>query len=275
MLKSNYIDNLIGQFEENLIKSSKKIDIDSSGIYRVDLSEKKVIINIKSNLTVILKIYIKIDVIDIKLNIESQSNLGYYLINEASVSSTNIDISENAFVESYEMNTAQETKTSFIVNLNGYNSTINHNVGLYLTNNENQKHYTKVNHLHPTTISNINETAVLNENAICHIDVQSFIKKRSSKSSAYQKSKIINLGEMTTAKINPVLLIDDYDVTGGHGATISKINDEDLYYMQSRGINKTDALKLITIGALLDNVPKYLNDEIQVIIERRIENEEL
>jgi Fe-S cluster assembly protein SufD len=65
--------------------------------------------------------------------------------------------------------------------------------------------------------------------------------------------------------VNPILLIDEYDVKAGHGATVGKIEEQQLYYLQSRGLTKAEAEKLIIKGYI-----KPILDEMhdQALIER-------
>ena len=49
---------------------------------------------------------------------------------------------------------------------------------------------------------------------------------------------------------NPLLLIDEYDVEASHGAAIGKIDEEQLYYLMSRGLTLKVAESLIISGFL-------------------------
>ena len=136
-----------------------------------------------------------------------------------------------------------------------------------------QNHSVVINHLKPYTTSTMNNNGVINDQAICNFDLKSFIKKGSVKSSANQVSKILTLSEDCITKINPQLLIDECDVTGGHAASCGRISNEIMYYMQSRGIDKISAYRLIAVGNLLKNVPEDLNEILIKELKRRINYE--
>ncbi len=75
---------------------------------------------------------------------------------------------------------------------------------------------------------------------------------------AYQNSR--NLLLSNTAEINtkPELEIYADDVKCSHGATIGRLDDEALYYLQSRGISHANARKLLITGfaqELIDALP--------------------
>ncbi|MCI7546131.1 MAG: SufD family Fe-S cluster assembly protein, partial [Treponema porcinum] len=55
----------------------------------------------------------------------------------------------------------------------------------------------------------------------------------------------------------PVILCDEEDVSGEHGATIGRLGDDVLFYMQSRGIPKESAENIIArakVQALLGKI---------------------
>ncbi|HHX00798.1 MAG TPA: SufD family Fe-S cluster assembly protein, partial [Acholeplasmataceae bacterium] len=47
---------------------------------------------------------------------------------------------------------------------------------------------------------------------------------------------------------NPLLEIDNYDVIANHGASIDAIDEQELYYLMSRGLSKQEAEKVIVNG---------------------------
>lgn len=57
----------------------------------------------------------------------------------------------------------------------------------------------------------------------------------------------------------PLILCDEEDVAGEHGATIGKLGEDVLFYMQSRGIAKADAEKIIA-RAKIASVVSLISD---------------
>ena len=57
----------------------------------------------------------------------------------------------------------------------------------------------------------------------------------------------------------PKLDIRANNVKAGHAASVSKIDGESLFYLETRGIKRNDAIKLIIEGAFLD-VTNRLSD---------------
>ena len=73
---------------------------------------------------------------------------------------------------------------------------------------------------------------------------------------------------------NPILLIDENDVTAGHAASIGQVDPEDMYYLMSRGLDKATAERLVVrgfLGSVIVEIPvKEVRDEMIATIEEKI-----
>lgn len=78
------------------------------------------------------------------------------------------------------------------------------------------------------------------------------------------------LDEISRTDTYPVIEIEEEDVEVAHEATVSKIGEEQLFYLQSRGLTEQEAIKLIVNGFFRDFV-KELPMEYAVEINRLIE----
>ena len=63
---------------------------------------------------------------------------------------------------------------------------------------------------------------------------------------AYQKNNNLVLSDTARADSLPGLLIDADDLKCSHGATIGTLDDEQLFYLRSRGVAEADARRLLT-----------------------------
>lgn len=68
-----------------------------------------------------------------------------------------------------------------------------------------------------------------------------------------QNNRIINLNDQKCS-IHPNLFIDEYDVVANHSAWIGKFREEELFYLESRGLRETKAINLLVKGFLLSNL---------------------
>ena len=88
------------------------------------------------------------------------------------------------------------------------------------------------------------------------------------------KSKVVCdallLDEDSRSDTYPTIRIAEDDVTVGHEATVSKVGDEQLFYLMSRGISEEEAGKLIVNG-FIEPIVKELPMEYAVEMNRLIE----
>jgi Fe-S cluster assembly protein SufD len=50
--------------------------------------------------------------------------------------------------------------------------------------------------------------------------------------------------------INPNMYIDEYDVEARHAATIGKFNQDNIFYLMTKGLTKEDANNILIEGFL-------------------------
>ncbi len=75
------------------------------------------------------------------------------------------------------------------------------------------------------------------------------IRRGAGESDANQTSRNLLLGEDARVSPIPVLEIEAYDVARcSHGATVSSVDEEQLYYMMSRGLSRREATEAIVDG---------------------------
>ncbi len=113
-------------------------------------------------------------------------------------------------------------------------------------------------HEAPYTIGHMTNIGIANKRGKIILNGVEKIKKGMKQANAFQTLKGIITSDTATVEVNPILLIDEFDVQAGHGATIGKIEEEQLYYLQSRGLTKLESEKLIINGFL-----KPIVDEIE------------
>ena len=89
------------------------------------------------------------------------------------------------------------------------------------------------------------------------------INKKMKQSIARQQNKGIVLGINSRLDANPILLIDEYDVEASHGAAIGKVDEEQLYYLMSRGLTLKNAERLIISGFLSPIMKLLTTDELR------------
>lgn len=83
------------------------------------------------------------------------------------------------------------------------------------------------------------------------------IKKGSKGCKCHQKSRCLTFESPEYAKILPVLNIDECDVEASHSLSSGTIDEEVLFYMNSRGLSQVDALGLLLHSYLMPDDEFY------------------
>lgn len=100
------------------------------------------------------------------------------------------------------------------------------------------------------------------------------IEHGASKSNAEQESRVLMLSEKARGDANPILLIDEDDVTAGHAASVGRVDPLQMYYLMSRGIPKKEAERLIIHGFLAPVVNELpvegVKKQLVEVIERKV-----
>jgi Fe-S cluster assembly protein SufD len=97
------------------------------------------------------------------------------------------------------------------------------------------------------------------------------VHQPAQKTDGYQLSRALLLSEGAEMDTKPELEIYADDVKCSHGATTGQLDQEPLFYMQSRGIDEKSA-KALLIQAFVAEVFDNIQDEsLKISLERRVE----
>ena len=116
-------------------------------------------------------------------------------------------------------------------------------------------------HYAPRTESDIITKAVIQDNAKADFDglVRIFEEGRGAK--GFEKIEILALSENGQVRADPNLEIDTDEVECSHGASISQISEEQLFYLRSRGLSFSQSKKILVEGFF---TPQLVASSLQV-----------
>src|SRR5690606_31683811 len=81
---------------------------------------------------------------------------------------------------------------------------------------------------------------------------------------SYEQNRNLVLTEGTRADSIPNLEIETGDILGaGHASATGRFDDEQLFYLQARGITEDEARRLVVLGFLTEIIQKIGNAEIE------------
>ena len=86
------------------------------------------------------------------------------------------------------------------------------------------------------------------------------------KTEAFQENHNILLSELAKVETRPQLEIYADDVKCSHGATIGRLNEDELFYMRSRGIPRQEAEALQMLSFLSPVIPEDRREEITALL---------
>ncbi|HMY51907.1 MAG TPA: Fe-S cluster assembly protein SufD [Candidatus Obscuribacter sp.] len=113
-------------------------------------------------------------------------------------------------------------------------------------------------HAAPDTTSNINFRVALKDKSASIYQGIVKVDKVAQRTDAYQSNKNLLLGKEAKADSIPKLEILADDVKCSHGATVSPVDKEQLFYLTCRGLTAPEAEELIVTGffqQVLDTIP--------------------
>jgi Fe-S cluster assembly protein SufD len=86
------------------------------------------------------------------------------------------------------------------------------------------------------------------------------VETTAAKTKARFEHNALVTGEESTVKTKPILEIKNNDVDASHGATINRVDEEQIYYLTSRGIDRDEAEKMLIQG-YFETLLKRIKDE--------------
>ena len=150
--------------------------------------------------------------------------------------------------------------------------------GLFLADKwQHVDNYVNVDHVFPNCKSNQLFKGVLDEMATGAFNGRIYVHKDAQGTVAYQKNNNILLTDDAKMDTKPQLEIYADDVKCSHGATVGRLNDDALFYMQSRGISKREALLMLMFGfahEVIRNIKvEALQERMDSLVMQRLKGE--
>ena len=133
--------------------------------------------------------------------------------------------------------------------------------------------YTQATHAAPQTKSDIVTKGVLNDDAKALSRSLIRIEKNAQGSNGYEKQEALLLSEHAQAHANPNLEIHNHDVKCSHGSSVGQLDEEKIFYLMTRGLDKIQAQKKIVEGyfmPLLDSFDEETKEKIHLKIMKAL-----
>ena len=150
--------------------------------------------------------------------------------------------------------------------------------GLYLADKwQHVDNFVNVDHAFPNCTSNQLFKGVLDDMATGAFNGRIYVHRDAQGTVAYQKNNNILLTDDARMDTKPQLEIYADDVKCSHGATVGQLDDDALFYLQSRGINKREARLMLMFGfahEVIQNIKvEALRDRMDNLVMQRLKGE--
>ena len=150
----------------------------------------------------------------------------------------------------------------------GTEATLN---GLYIVNGtQHIDNHTEIDHAKPHGTSHELYKGILDGKATAVFNGRIIVRKDAQKTDSKQTNKNLVLSDEAVINTKPELQIFADDVRCTHGATIGQLDEEALFYLQSRGIERAQARSLLTYAFaqdILDRVKvQSIKDQLEKVL---------
>ncbi len=139
-----------------------------------------------------------------------------------------------------------------------------------LGNKQHVDHHTLVHHKEPNCESHQDYKGIYGEKSTGVFNGKIIVDKIAQKTNAFQQNNNILISDKATINTKPQLEIFADDVKCSHGCTIGQLDEEALFYLQTRGIPKKEAAALL-MYAFSNNVLESVRiPELKIRINKLI-----
>lgn len=150
--------------------------------------------------------------------------------------------------------------------------------GLALTDKDQHcDNFTSIEHAQPGCHSNQIFKNILDDNSTGAFTGRIHVMPGAIKTEAYQRNNSVLMTKAARMNTKPQLVIDNDDVKCSHGATVGQINEEALFYLQTRGINEIEARLMLMFAfahEVLSNIRvEQLRQSIDRLVNKRLRGE--
>jgi Fe-S cluster assembly protein SufD len=145
--------------------------------------------------------------------------------------------------------------------------------GLYMLSGK-QHHDTHsiIDHQIPNCISHQTYKGVLNDNSRAVFNGKVFVREDAHGTDAQQSNKNLLLSNNARVDTKPQLEIFNDDVKCSHGATVGQLEEEELFYLLTRGLPNTLARNLLTYGFAEEIINKIKIEGIKSELDTAVLN---
>ena len=191
--------------------------------------------------------------------------------NSYQVANTLIHQSNTSKVNTFTLTlNGQLVRNNFAITIDGENCE-SHFYGLYLLNgNTIADNHTVVDHKKPNSFSNEMYKGIMDDNAKGIFNGKIFVRPHAQKTNAFQSNRNILISETATVNTKPQLEIWADDVKCSHGCTTGQLDEDAVFYLQSRGISYATAKAMLLYAFAAEVLEPIKNETLKLYLDQLI-----
>lgn len=155
--------------------------------------------------------------------------------------------------------------------LNGTGATVNDSEVVFGNKDQSFDLTTTVNHEQPATEGKVIEKSILKDNSKSIFKGMIRIKEKASKSNSYLSGRSILLDKGAKSESIPGLEIFTNDVKATHSASVAQIDEEQIFYLQTRCLSRGESERIIIEG-FLEPLSRTMSYQVRAWIAYLIES---
>ncbi|QQS43050.1 MAG: Fe-S cluster assembly protein SufD [Acidobacteriota bacterium] len=145
--------------------------------------------------------------------------------------------------------------------------------GLYLVDEDQHTDtHSRIDHRIPNCVSHQTYKGILDGKSRAVFNGKVFVHEKARGTDAYQQNKNLLLSNDARVDTKPQLEIFNDDVKCAHGATVGQLEEEELFYLLSRGLNEDLARNLLTYGFAEEVINKIKVPSIKKALDEAVLN---
>ncbi|MEP6925165.1 MAG: Fe-S cluster assembly protein SufD, partial [Pyrinomonadaceae bacterium] len=145
--------------------------------------------------------------------------------------------------------------------------------GLYLVSEtQHTDTHSVIDHAVPNCVSHQTYKGVLNDKSRAVFNGKVFVREHASGTDAQQSNKNLLLSNDARVDTKPQLEIFNDDVKCAHGATVGQLEEEELFYLRSRGLSEPLSRNLLTYGFAEEIINKIGIESIKAQLDEAVLN---
>ena len=210
---------------------------------------------------------------------EEESYLDYYDLEESTVSTNRFSslyveqaALSNVLVNGITLNNGL-TRNNYSISLNGEDAETTICGMAIQDKNQQVDTYTHITHSVPQCKSTELFKNVLDDSSVGVFSGRILVKEGAMKTQAYQSNRNMCMTRDARMYSKPQLEIYADDVKCSHGMTTGQLDEQALFYMQSRGISRDEARMMLSVAFTSDVIENVrldaLKDRLHYLVEKR------